>query len=256
MKMSGAQRVSDQLTWENTGIADQVVAPAKQARPHLWAVSPTHLPTVVSRTFSLRYSFAKRSLDLLASAVLMTLVFPMCLVIAICIKMTSSGPIFYREERIGRFGIPFRIVKFRSMYSRQHQCDVLGISEDDPHIIHKRNLKKTPEDSRITPIGQYLRKWSLDELPQLINVFRGQMSLVGPRPIVEAERTLYGPLMSYYTLLTPGMTGLWQISGRSGIGFEGRSYLDSDYGKRWSLLLDLEILAKTVPVVLARTGAY
>jgi exopolysaccharide production protein ExoY len=256
MKLSSAQRVSDQLTWEDTEIVDQVDASSKSARPHLWAVSPTYLPAVVSRTFSLRYSFVKRAIDFGSSLAIMFLVFPVCLVIALCIRMTSGGPIFYREERIGRFGVPFRIVKFRSMYTKQHQCEVLGISEDDPHFFHKRNINKAPEDSRITPVGRYLRKWSLDELPQLINVFRGEMSLVGPRPIVEAERSLYGPLMSYYTLLTPGMTGLWQISGRSGIGFDGRSFLDSDYGKRWSLRLDLEILIKTLPAVLARKGAY
>ena len=115
---------------------------------------------------------------------------------------------------------------------------------------------KRPVDPRVTPVGRLIRKLSLDELPQLFNVLAGDMSLVGPRPIIEAERPIYGPYLVYYDLVSPGITGLWQVSGRSDVGYERRILLDREYASRWSCFLDISILARTIPAVITMRGAY
>lgn len=210
----------------------------------------------IENAMSARYCIFKRVIDLAASSFLLLALLPVGLVLAFLVWATSPGSVFYREERIGRFGVPFRIFKFRSMYL--HEADPVSelhtLGHD--HVLRMRTFLKHVGHPRVTPIGRYLRKWSLDELPQLLNVFLGQMSLVGPRPIVEAERAVYGPQIRFYTLLLPGMTGLWQVSGRSDVSFVRRVYLDSLYCVRWSLLKDFAIIAKTIPAVLKKTGAY
>jgi exopolysaccharide production protein ExoY len=204
---------------------------------------------------------AKRTIDILLSALLIILFFPVMLAVAITVALTSPGPIFFYQERLGRFGAPFRIIKFRSMYTRKHKDNVFEINGHRRNEADRRNeaaypLNKDTPDPRITPVGRIIRKLSLDELPQLFNVFLGDMSLVGPRPIVEAEVPLYGNHFAYYDLFRPGITGLWQVSGRSDVGFERRVMFDREYASEWSCLLDFKILSLTVPAVVTMRGAY
>jgi exopolysaccharide production protein ExoY len=222
---------------------------------------PSHsLSGAVQRAFSLRYAVLKRTLDILLSSLFIVLLFPVMLAVAVAVAITSSGPIFFSQERLGRFGVPFRIIKFRSMYSRKHKNNVQAINEKH-HEIHGHNeqaypLNKETRDPRITPVGRIIRKLSLDELPQLFNVLKGDMSLVGPRPIVEAEIPLYGQQFAYYDLFKPGITGLWQVSGRSDIGYERRVLFDREYASNWSCALDFKILTRTIPAVITMRGAY
>jgi lipopolysaccharide/colanic/teichoic acid biosynthesis glycosyltransferase len=176
------------------------------------------------------------------------------LLIAAAIAATSSGPVFYRERRIGRKGQFFRIWKFRSMHKNAAQRARIADSQTGAKVLEWR-MHKHLRDPRITGIGGFLRKWSLDELPQLLNVLTGDMSLIGPRPIVESELALYGSLFSVYTSAIPGLSGLWQVSGRSHIDYDKRAKLDAKYVRSWSLAGDLIILFRTIPAVLCRIGA-
>lgn len=221
-----------------------------------WRRPTPYLSAAVRKALSWRYAVVKRTLDILLSSLLIMLFFPVMLAVALAVALTSPGPIFFTQERLGRFGIPFRIVKFRSMFAMRHKNNVQAINE-----IHGRNqaaypLNKDVPDPRITPVGRIIRKLSLDELPQLFNVLRGDMSLVGPRPIVEAEVPLYGQHFAYYDLFRPGITGLWQVSGRSDVAFDRRVLFDRDYASAWSCLLDFKILTWTIPAVLTMRGAY
>ncbi len=179
-----------------------------------------------------------------------------------CGGIDVAGANFFLQERLGRFGAPFRIIKFRSMFSRKHKDNVFEINgshrrcEADYRNEEAYPLNKETRDPRITPVGRIIRKLSLDELPQLFNVLFGDMSLVGPRPIVEAEAPLYGNQFAYYDLFRPGITGLWQVSGRSDVGFERRVLFDREYASEWSCLLDWRILTRTIPAVVTMRGAY
>lgn len=221
-----------------------------------WRRPAPYLSAAVRRALSWRYAVVKRTIDILLSSILIILLFPVMLAVAIAVACTSPGPIFFTQERLGRFGAPFRIFKFRSMHAKKHKDNVQAINK-----IHCRNeaaypLNKDTPDPRITPVGRIIRKLSLDELPQLFNVLAGTMSLVGPRPIVEAEVPLYGPQFAYYDLFRPGITGLWQVSGRSDIGFDRRVLFDREYASGWSCVLDFKILTRTIPAVLTMRGAY
>jgi len=179
---------------------------------------------------------------------------PPALLIAAAIALTSKGPIFYRELRIGRGGRPFRIWKFRSMSQDTHLRSSVKVGFSGGTLLHWR-IHKHSHDPRITTVGRFLRRWSLDELPQLINVLRGDMSLIGPRPVIEAEVPLYAHLQHFYLAAAPGMSGLWQVSGRSDVSFAKRADLDAFYVLNWSLRADFIILARTIPAVLGRVGA-
>jgi exopolysaccharide production protein ExoY len=221
-----------------------------------WRRPTPHLAAAVRCAFSLRYGVLKRAVDVAFAIALILLLFPVMLAVAIAVLLSSPGPVFFFQERLGRFGVPFRIIKFRSMYVRQHKDNVLEINGP-----HRRNeeaypLNKETPDPRITPVGRIIRKLSLDELPQLFNVVAGDMSLVGPRPIVEAEAPLYGHDFAYYDLFRPGITGLWQISGRSDVAFDRRVLFDREYASKWSCVLDFKILALTIPAVITMRGAY
>lgn len=204
---------------------------------------------------SWRYCLVKRSLDVVFSAVLIALFAVPGVLIALAVRMTSEGPAFYRETRIGRNGRPFRIWKFRSMRrDAPKHAPTVEVHHSSNGVLEWR-MHKRHADPRITPIGRFLRRWSLDELPQLLNVVRGEMSLVGPRPIVAAETRFYGDLFDYYLAVTPGLSGLWQVSGRSDIDYPLRVRLDAVYVGTWSLRSDLAILLRTVPAVFGRRGA-
>jgi lipopolysaccharide/colanic/teichoic acid biosynthesis glycosyltransferase len=218
---------------------------------------PTHLASALQRAFSRRYTVLKRGLDIVLSSAFILFFLPVGLLVALAVKLSSPGPVFFRQERLGRFGKPFWIIKFRSMYARQHRDNVLEINgAHRTHHAPPYPLAKERPDPRITPVGRIIRKLSMDELPQLINVLLGDMSMVGPRPIVEAERSLYGQDFTFYDLFYPGITGLWQVSGRSDVDYGKRVMFDREYASQWSCLLDLKILTRTIPAVLSTRGAY
>jgi exopolysaccharide biosynthesis polyprenyl glycosylphosphotransferase len=194
----------------------------------------------------------KRAFDLAGASMLLVLLSPVLGAIALGVKLTSRGPVLYRSRRPGIGGQPFDCLKFRTMHSNAEQ----GQAELEGHNEASGALFKIRRDPRLTVIGGFLRRYSLDELPQLINVLRGEMSLVGPRPLPERD---YERLEDWHRkryLVLPGITGLWQISGRAELDFDELVRLDFLYLERWSVFLDLSILVKTVPAVLIRKGAF
>lgn len=203
---------------------------------------------------SWRYRYVKRMMDLACASILLAIFAIPGLFIAAAILLTSSGPIFYREQRIGRGGALFRIWKFRSMHRNAPEERWLREEFNDGTRVQWR-MRKDLKDPRVTLVGGFLRQWSLDELPQLLNVLSGEMSLVGPRPIVEEEISCYGERFPTYLAAHPGLSGLWQISGRSKFGYRQRAALDADYVQSWSLRTDAWILLRTVPAVIGRVGA-
>jgi Undecaprenyl-phosphate galactose phosphotransferase WbaP len=181
---------------------------------------------------------------------------PMIVIIAALVKLSSPGPIVFFHERISYNGRRFKAWKFRTMFA--NAADVLDQYLDaDPEIRKEwEENHKLRDDPRVTKVGRWLRKTSLDELPQLWNIVRGEMSLVGPRPIVEEEIKKYGENFGLYTRVVPGLTGLWQVSGRNNTTYDERVHLDSYYVRNWSPWMDIYILARTIKVVLRRDGAY
>lgn len=201
--------------------------------------------------------FFKRAFDLSVATLGTIAISPFLLGIAIAIKVCSPGPAIYAHRRIGRNGAHFNCYKFRSMVSDSDKR-LKEFLEANPEAAKEwEESHKLKHDPRVTKIGALLRKTSLDELPQLFNVIRGQMSLVGPRPIVDEEIIKYDVFFSDYTLVRPGMTGLWQTSGRSDTSYSRRVRLDAWYVRNWNIWLDISLLVKTVRVVLSsRSGAY
>jgi Undecaprenyl-phosphate galactose phosphotransferase WbaP len=198
----------------------------------------------------------KRCMDLVASIVGSLLLLPLLFYLAVAVKMSSRGPIVYAHERIGLNGRRFKAWKFRSMFLN---ADGLldHYLEEHPELREEwERDHKLKFDRRITRIGRFLRKTSLDELPQLWNVIRGDMSLVGPRPIVDAEIVKYGPYYGLYTMVKPGITGLWQVSGRNNTTYDERVQFDAYYVRNWSPWLDLYLLLRTIRIVLFAKGAY
>lgn len=197
----------------------------------------------------------KRLFDLGATIVGGFVILPILLLLGLAIRLDSAGPILYSQERIGRKGHRFRIWKFRSMVVDADDALARHLAEHPELRAEWEVAHKLMDDPRVTRVGAFLRKTSLDELPQLLNVLRGEMSLVGPRPIVEAEIEKYADRYDFYTLVRPGMTGYWQVSGRSAMSYAGRVELDEYYSRNWSLWFDLIILCATGRVVLKRDGA-
>ena len=194
----------------------------------------------------------KRSFDLVLSTVGLILLSPVLLAIATAIKLSSRGPAIYRSVRPGMAGKPFRCFKFRTMreHADQVQADLEPLNEQSGALF------KIRQDPRLTRIGRFLRRFSLDELPQLVNVVRGEMSLVGPRPLPMRDFARLQEWHKKRYLVLPGITGLWQVSGRAELDFDDLVRLDFLYLERWSILLDLSILLKTIPAVLSRRGAF
>jgi undecaprenyl-phosphate galactose phosphotransferase len=197
----------------------------------------------------------KRLFDTLAALMLLVLLSPGFLLVALAIRR-DGGPALFAHPRIGKKGQVFNCYKFRTMVvDAEKQLEQL--LQRQPELRKQWQAEhKLRLDPRVSPLGRFLRRTSLDELPQLINVIRGEMSLVGPRPVVRSELPRYGDQVGYYLMVRPGMTGLWQVSGRNDVDYDTRVYLDSWYVKNWSLWHDLVILFKTVSVVLTRQGAY
>lgn len=205
--------------------------------------------------FHLMQVILKRTVDVLAAGLGLLLLAPLFLSLAVAIKLDTAGSVFFRQRRLGVGGRPFNIIKFRSMRSDAEQ-----VLSEDPELFRRyieNGFKLHPdEDPRVSRFGAFLRRSSLDELPQLLNVLMGDMSLVGPRPIVPDEIKQYGSHAPTFLGVKPGVTGYWQVSGRSGVGYPERAELDINYITGWSLALDIKILLRTLPAVLRREGAH
>jgi len=198
----------------------------------------------------------KRAIDLFLISLAAPVVALTVLLVGMLVKLESPGPVFYGQRRIGRNHSTFRIWKIRTMQVNADELLQNALAKDGALREEWLSSRKLRHDPRITRVGRFLRKTSLDELPQVWNVVRGEMSLVGPRPIVEDEIANYGPNFSLYCRVTPGLTGLWQVSGRNTVSCRDRVRLDSYYVRNWSPWLDLNILARTARVVLTGQGAY
>ena len=211
-------------------------------------------------------AFLKRMMDVVGAAFALLVLAPVFLAVAALIKISDpAGPVFYKQNRVGRAGRAIGVLKFRSMkwqYStgpnRPYQTAVEAFQAmGRPDLCAEFELEqKVADDPRVSGLGRFLRKSSLDELPQLVNALRGELSLVGPRPIITPELERYGKQGATYLSVKPGITGLWQVSGRSETGYDERVRLDVQYVNNWKLALDLAILVKTVRTVLVREGAY
>ncbi|HYM82292.1 MAG TPA: sugar transferase [Candidatus Limnocylindria bacterium] len=206
----------------------------------------------VFETPSLYLRLGKRAIDMLGSALALVVTSPLLAFAALLIKFESRGPVLYKSTRIGRGGTPFTFYKLRSMVdgADQNRHDLSHLNECDGPIF------KMARDPRVTRIGRFLRTTSIDEIPQFVNVLLGEMSLVGPRPPIPEEVAQYEPWQMRRLDVRPGLTCLWQISGRSHIGFQEWMRLDLEYIKHQSLWLDAKILVRTIPAVLSREGAY
>ncbi len=194
----------------------------------------------------------KRLLDVAGSLLALILLSPLLLTVAALIKLTSPGPIFFRQKRVGADEKVFLCYKFRSMYAdaEKRQAELEAKNEAGGVIFKVKN------DPRITPVGGFIRRWSIDELPQLLNVLAGEMSLVGPRPLPIRDFERMGELHKKRLAAIPGITGYWQTSGRSDLSFEDMVRLDLYYIENWSLSLDVKIILKTIGAVLRHEGAY
>lgn len=192
----------------------------------------------------------KRAFDFTISATALLFLLPLFATVALFIKLTDGGPIFYRHTRVGRQGQRFQCLKFRTMAVNSEERLAHILLTDTQAALEWERGQKLRDDPRITKLGAFLRKSSLDELPQLWNVLRGDMSIVGPRPVTRAELNRYGKDRRYYLLVRPGITGLWQVSGRSSTGYEKRIRYDREYLEEWSWLGEFWILLMTLPAVL------
>lgn len=202
------------------------------------------------------YFFMKRALDIVLASTLLILFLPFLLVISFLIFAHDRGSPIFSQERIGLYGRKFKCLKIRTMIvNAQNELDRVLATDPQAAAEWKRD-QKLRNDPRITKVGKFLRKTSLDELPQLINIIKGDMSFIGPRPIVTSEVKKYGRFFGYYTSVKPGISGLWQISGRNNTTYDERVALDVKYAKRKSFRFDLWIMLKTVPVVLLSRGAF
>jgi Undecaprenyl-phosphate galactose phosphotransferase WbaP len=197
----------------------------------------------------------KDVLDLIATIIVLVLTSPLMVVIALLVKATSSGPIFYKAKRLGKKGCLIDVYKFRSMYVDADKRLEKLLEENKDLASEYRECFKLKNDPRVTPFGRLLRKTSLDELPQLFNVIKREMSLVGPRPIVEEEVKYYGDNYEVFSSVKPGITGLWQASGRSDASYEERVALDIYYILNWSPWMDIWILIRTFFSVITMKGA-
>ena len=214
--------------------------------------APAALPSAQARRLE---RIGKRSLDIGVAGTALFLLLPLLLLIGLLVWAGDRKAPIFRHMRIGRAGRTFGCLKFRSMVTDGDAVLVAHLAANPDAQREWDETRKLTHDPRITPIGAVLRKTSLDELPQLVNVLRGEMSLVGPRPIVSAEIERYGTAFKTCFSVTPGVTGLWQVSGRSDCTYAERVALDLDYATRWSLSRDIAIMLRTIPAVLAQRGS-
>jgi exopolysaccharide biosynthesis polyprenyl glycosylphosphotransferase len=253
----GREGIRD-LSWqlEKLGV-DLVVSPGivDVAGPRLTVRPVADLPLihVDKPQYEGAKEFQKRAFDVCFALFALLAVSPIMIVAAVAVKVTSRGPVFYCAERVGLDGVPFRMIKFRSMVADADRrlAEVIGLNESVGGVLFKIR-----SDPRVTRVGRLLRRYSIDELPQFINVLRGEMSVVGPRPPLRTEVETYDHRVRRRLLVRPGITGLWQISGRSDLSWADSVRLDLSYVENWSMLSDLAIAAKTVTAVCRSSGAY
>lgn len=235
------------VTETNRQSATPQASDLASSRPEFLSLSPAPVPT----GFYAR--FGKRGLDIAGALVLLLVFAPLILVIML-LQIDRSGGVFFSHRRIGRYGAQFGCLKFRTMVP-DADTRLAEILAADPAARREwAESRKLTHDPRITRMGNFLRRSSLDELPQLLNVLRGEMSLVGPRPVTEPELAMYGEAGGSYLSLRPGLTGKWQVSGRNDISYDARIHLDDDYAHGYNLRGDMVILMQTVLVVLGATG--
>jgi exopolysaccharide biosynthesis polyprenyl glycosylphosphotransferase len=246
------------ISWQLEGTdTDLVVSPGLTEfggrRLHVQPVAGLPLLHIEQPEFSGFRRIVKATFDRVVAGIGLLVLSPLFLILAALVAGTSKGSPFFLQTRVGRDGETFRMVKFRSMYSgaERRVSELLSQNEAADGLLFKIR-----DDPRVTPIGRRLRRYSLDELPQLVNVFMGSMSLVGPRPPLPTEVAQYGYEVSRRLLVKPGITGLWQISGRSDLSWEESVRLDLRYVEDWSLALDLVVLLKTAKAVFGAAGAY
>nr|WP_245443600.1 sugar transferase [Labrys okinawensis] len=195
-------------------------------------------------------------LDIVTASAALVFLMPLFVLLLGVLLVLQGRPIFIRHNRVGRGGALFPCLKFRSMVTNSEEVLREHLAANSAARQEWEETHKLKNDPRITPLGQFLRKSSIDELPQLLNVIRGDMSLVGPRPIVRDEMVRYGAHIEDYLKVRPGLTGLWQVSGRSDVSYQHRVSLDVRYVREWSLWSDIVIILKTIPAVLRPSGSY
>ena len=245
------------LMWELEALGvDLMVSPGlidvADERLHSRAVAGMAMLEVAKPQYSRANSLAKRAFDVLFTIAALAVAAPVMIAAAVAVKLSSPGPVFYTSERIGRDGGTFKMIKFRSMFRDADRQHAQMVDEHQGTAI----FFKVKDDPRVTPIGRILRKFSVDELPQFFNVLRGDMSVVGPRPQARREVDCYDDLFRRRLSVKPGLTGLWQVSGRSDLHVEEAVRLDLSYVENWSPVQDLAIIARTVKTVLRGDGAY
>jgi len=199
---------------------------------------------------------AKRAFDVSAACLGLLFLSPIFLMVMLLVKLTDKGPAFYGHRRIGHNGQEFRCLKFRTMVTNGDKVLQEHLRNNPKAMEEWRETRKLQDDPRVTAVGAVLRKLSLDELPQLFNIIRGEMSVVGPRPVVRDELEKYENAAVYYLQARPGLTGLWQISGRNDVSYATRVAFDTHYVENWSLVRDVVIIARTIPAVCAQRGSY
>ena len=237
-----------------------VIVPPALPFSSLWLRTIDLAGTMGVESQYMLHDFRRQTLKRLLDLALVALFAPAWLtlmgVIALAIVLETGRPVLYRQTRIGRGGGEFRIFKFRSMVADADEVLRHYLDQHPELRAEWQATRKLKDDPRITRVGRFLRRTSLDELPQLFNVIRGDMSLVGPRPIVESEKNLYGKDYSYYMRTKPGMTGLWQVSGRNDLSYDERVMLDTYYARNWSVWLDIYLLSRTLFAVVFCRGSY
>lgn len=256
-ELPGGDAAIRRLGWSLEGAATELILPSRLTyvagpRIHLRPVEGMPLVHVALPTFTGVAHVAKRAMDVVVSATALLVLAPVLALVALAIRLDDGGPVLFRQERIGNGGRPFVMYKFRSMVVDAEARRAELVARDEGAGL----LFKVHDDPRVTRVGRVLRRWSLDELPQFVNALIGTMSVVGPRPPLPHEAAQYAGDVSRRLLSKPGITGLWQVSGRSDLSWEESVQLDLSYVENWSLSGDLMIILRTFRCVLARAGAY
>jgi exopolysaccharide production protein ExoY len=198
----------------------------------------------------------KRVFDILLASVAIVLLSPLFVMVALLVKLSDGGRVFYAHRRIGRNGNAFYCLKFRTMVENGDEVLAMHFAQNPQARAEWLAIRKLQNDPRVTRVGAVLRKLSLDELPQVFNILLGHMSVVGPRPVIKDELELYGQAADCYLRSRPGLTGLWQVSGRNDVSYGTRVAFDQQYVENWSFLADLKIIVLTVPAILESRGSY